>query len=52
MNFSRFTCILAVYFCVNNLHSNESIGYAESLDVNKTWPKCLLDNSVPKGVRL
>lgn len=52
MNFSRFTCILAVYFCVNNLQSNESIGYAELLDVNKTWPKCLLGNSVPKGVRL
>lgn len=32
-----------VYFCLNYLYSNKSIGYVE------TWPKCLSDNSTPKG---
>ena len=51
MNFFRGRK-LKVYFCVDYLYSNESIGYVDLSDFNETWPKCSSDISAAKGVRL
>ena len=37
---------------MNYLYSDELIGYVDLSDLNETWPKCSLDFSAPKRVKL